>query len=85
MTNKIINNCERYLHHLNFVFTFVVSAAIIFYVSLNMFKAGMGTIEICLLLLSITGMAIWTALLAKLSMELEAKHKAQLKGDSDEK
>lgn len=83
--DNFMSYVDRYLHHLNFAFTIVVCAAMIFYVSLNLFKGNLGAIDIFFFLMGITGLAIWTALLGKLSMEIEAKHKAQLRGESDEK
>lgn len=85
MKNKIINNCERYLHHLNFAFTLVVFAALIFYVILNLFNGNFGIIETIFFLMGILGLSMWTFMLGKLSMQEEAKHKAQLRGDTDEK
>lgn len=82
-SDKFFSNCDRYLHHLNFAFTIVVFAAMIFYVSLNLFKGNLGAIDIFFFLMGVTGLAVWTALLGKLSKEEKAKHKDKLRRKSD--
>ncbi|CEL31176.1 hypothetical protein [Pseudomonas fluorescens] len=81
--DKLISTSERYAHHLNFAFTIAVFAAMIFYVSLNLFKGNLNAFDIIMSLMGITGLAMWTGILGKLSIQEEAKHKAQLRGDSD--
>lgn len=83
--DKFISNLDRNLHHLNLAFTILFATAYFLYSSYQLIDSKIGAAEIIYFLMINGCIFYWTYLLLRISIEEEANHKAQLRGDSDEK